>query len=166
MSRLQFLTVMLAGLVGLLPRSVKAKLLRGGSSYFSFTMQGVSMEPTIRNDQIVQVNATAYRYRRPQRGDLIVFRAVPAGQPDRSFLKRIVGLPGEVVAVRGGRVYINGRALSEPYVRVRAYYTYPPRRVPANGYFVLGDNRNNSFDSSKWPDPWLQRRYIVGKVMP
>lgn len=135
----------------------------GGSSHAIFTMLGESMEPTLHNNQVVQLDRTAYQYHAPQRGDIVVFRAVPAGVPNRLFLKRIIGLPGGRVAVRGGGVYINGRRLIEPYVSSPACYMFPARRVPRRSYFVLGDNRNNSEDSHLWL--WLARADVVGKVV-
>jgi signal peptidase I len=130
-----------------------------------FRVEGKAMGPTLHDNQTVWVDTGTYRVRTPRRGDIVVFRAVPAGQPDRYFIKRIIALPGEMVAVRHQAVYINGHPLREPYVREQAMYTFPARRVPPNRYFVLGDNRNNSFDSSKWPNPWLPRRDIVGKAL-
>jgi signal peptidase I len=131
----------------------------------NFKVEGESMEPNLHNDEYILVNKVDYLVHAPQRGDVIVFRAVPAGQPDRDFIKRVIGLPGERVAVRHNTVYINGTALHEPYPRYPADYTFGPRVVPPNDYFVLGDHRNNSFDSSKWtPSPWLPKSDIVGKA--
>lgn len=143
--------------------AVHAQPPTGGSSHATFTMLGKSMEPTLHNNQVVLLDRTAYTYHAPQRGDIVVFRAVPAGAPNRLFLKRIIGLPGERVAVRGGSVYINDRRLIEPYVLTAAGYVFHARRVPRNSYFVLGDNRNNSEDSHLWL--WLPRADIVGKIV-
>jgi signal peptidase I len=124
------------------------------------------MEPNLHNDEYILVNKVDYMLHSPQRGDVIVFRAVPAGQPDRDFIKRVIGLPGETVAVHGGYVFINGHRLIEPYINAqhRPTYTFPREKVPRGDYFVLGDNRNNSFDSSKWPSTWLPRSDIIGKA--
>jgi signal peptidase I len=84
--------------------------------------------------------------------------------PGRTWVDRVIGLPGEEVAVREGTVYINGRPLHEPYVRYRAYYNFGPSRVPRGSYFVLGDNRASSYDSHAWPTPWLAKGYIIGRV--
>jgi signal peptidase I len=108
------------------------------------------------------VNKVDYMIHSPQRGDIIVFRAVPAGQPDKDFIKRVIGLPGETVAVHNDAVYINNKKLSEPYISTPPTYTWGPAVVPKNDYFVLGDNRNNSQDSHLWR--WLPKQYIIGKA--
>lgn len=131
----------------------------------NFRVDGNSMLPTLHDGQYILVNKLAYAFGSPQRGDIVVFHAVPALEPDRDFIKRIVGLPGEMVAVHGGTVYINGRGLKESYIREPADYTFRQRRVPPGDYFVLGDNRNDSYDSSRWTStPWLARKYIIGKA--
>ena len=80
------------------------------------------------------------------------------------MVARIIGLPGEIVLVRDGMVFIDGQRLEEPYIHEQARYGFGPARVPARHYFVLGDKRNHSFDSSKWKRPWLARHAIIGKV--
>jgi signal peptidase I len=126
----------------------------------NFRVEGFSMEPTLRTNQYLLVNKLSYLVSEPQRGDIVVLRFPQ--DPRRDFIKRIIGLPGEEVEVRGGRVYVNGRALDEPYIRDRPLYAYPRKRVPENQYFVLGDNRNNSHDSHVWD--WLPKEYIIGKA--
>jgi signal peptidase I len=131
----------------------------------NFRVEGDSMWPTLHDNEYVLVNKVDYMLYSPSRGDIVVFRAVPALLPDRDFIKRIIGLPGETVAVRNGGVYINNRRLREPYIHEPPAYVFAQRRVPQNDYFVLGDDRNNSFDSAKWTTtPWLERRYIIGKA--
>jgi signal peptidase I len=107
------------------------------------------MLPSLQPGQLLLVNRTAFWFGRPHRGDLVVFRA-PTG-PGRDFVKRVIGLPGDSVLVDAGRVEVNGQALDEPYVRFPADYSYPPDGqptiVPADSYFVLGDNRPESADS-------------------
>ncbi|HZU11197.1 MAG TPA: signal peptidase I, partial [Chloroflexota bacterium] len=120
--------------------------------------------PNLHNGEYILVNKVDYLVHAPQRGDIVVFRAVPAGEPDKDFIKRIIGLPGETVAVRNNTVYIDGRSLNEPYAHFPEDYTFPPKVVPPGDYFVLGDHRNDSYDSSKWPVPWLPRADIVGKA--
>lgn len=128
----------------------------------NFRVEGSSMEPNLHNGEYILVNKVDYMLTSPARGDVIVFQAVQAGQPDKDFIKRVIGLPGETVAVRNRAVYINGRRLREPYIKSLPTYPYPATRVPPNEYFVLGDNRNNSADSHMWGD--LNRRYIIGKA--
>lgn len=131
----------------------------------NFRVEGQSMYPTLHNGEYILVNKIDYLIHSPQRGDIIVFQAVPALEPTKDFIKRIIGLPGDTVAVHGGAVYINGRKLPESYIVQPPDYTFAARRVPPGDYFVLGDHRNDSFDSSKWlSTPWLARKYIIGKA--
>ncbi|HZB97946.1 MAG TPA: signal peptidase I [Candidatus Sulfotelmatobacter sp.] len=130
----------------------------------NFKVEGESMEPNLHNGEYILVNKVDYLLHSPQRGDIVVFHAVPAGEPDRDFIKRVVGLPGDSVAVKNQTVYINGKPLHERYIEATPDYTFPLRKVPPGDYFVLGDNRRNSFDSSKWPNPFLQRSDIIGKA--
>jgi signal peptidase I len=133
----------------------------------NFKVEGQSMEPSLHNDEYILVNKVDYLLHSPERGDVIVFRAVPAGTPDRDFIKRIIGLPGDRVSVHNDAVYLNGRRLPESYLDAshRPTYTFPTKIVPKDDYFVLGDNRNNSFDSSKWTiSTFLPRSDIIGKA--
>jgi len=118
----------------------------------SFTIDGSCMEPLLWTGQRVFVFKLAYAFNGPQRGDIIVFR-FPL-DPSRDYIKRVIGLPGDRVAIRGGVVYINGVRLDEsgwPVTRDRHRYPeYPERVVPAGSYFVLGDNRPESEDSRVW----------------
>ncbi|GAC1526771.1 MAG: signal peptidase I [Chloroflexota bacterium] len=132
----------------------------------NFKVEGSSMMPNLHNGEYILVNKVDYLIHSPSRGDIVVFKAVPAGEPDKDFIKRIVALPGDTVAVRNRTVYINGRPLPESYIRP-AYaerYTFAPQKVPRGDYFVLGDNRNDSFDSSRWSTPFLARGDIIGKA--
>ena len=141
-----------------------------------------SMEPTLhcakpgdfcegRFDDRVIANRLAYRFGDPERGQIVVFTAPRAadrcgGQEGGSaFVKRIVGLPGELVSERGGVVYIDGKRLVEPYVdssrRGRESRSWP--RVAPGHYFVMGDNRVHSCDSRTWGT--VPRSSLIGPVM-
>lgn len=130
----------------------------------NFKVEGESMMPTLQSNEYVLVNKIDYLVAHPRRGDIVVFRAVPAGQPTKDFVKRIIGLPGDTVSVRNNAVYVNGHRLKEPYELQPPDYDFVAHKVPANSYFVLGDNRNNSFDSHLWPVTFLPRRDIIGKA--
>jgi len=129
-------------------------------------VEGSSMLPTLRSGEFVLVFRLAYDWQPPQRGDVVVFHpntfAVNLRLRNDDYIKRIIGLPGERVDVRGGKVYINGKPLNEPYI------AEPPRyhgswTVPEGYVFVLGDNRNNSTDSHAFGPVPLES--IVGRAI-
>ena len=99
-------------------------------------------------------------WREPKRQQVIVFRAPLAGSPD--FIKRVIGLPGDLLEIRTGVVYINGKPLEEPYRDGQPNHAENrgPWRIPPNEYFVMGDNRENSYDSRYWG--FVPRANIVG----
>jgi signal peptidase I len=123
-------------------------------------VEGSSMEPTLHDAELVVVNRLAYRWGGPQRGDIVVFR-FPL-EPDRRFIKRIIGLPGEYVVIRDGQVIVDGVPLTEPYIAAAPRYSGEWDIQPGQ-VFVLGDNRNNSSDSQTWgPLPLAQ---VIGKAV-
>jgi len=119
-----------------------------------------SMEPSFHEGQRLLVNKAAYFFSEPQRGDVIIFHAPPGSDGD--FIKRIIAVPGDTVAIQQGTVYVNGVPLDEPYLMSPPQYTVAPQEVPANSYFVLGDNRNISYDSHN--NYLVPREDIVGKA--
>ena len=119
-----------------------------------------SMEPTFHEGESVMVDKMSYRFSDPQRGDVIVL--TPPFDSPRPFIKRVIGLPGEIVEIRDGSVLVNGIPLSEEYVSAPPNYAMPATEVPESEYFVLGDNRNNSNDSHLgWTVP---RDGIIGRA--
>ena len=97
------------------------------------------MEPTLKDNQIVLVNKLPYHFRKPVRGEIIVFRTTQ--NPPLYFLKRVVGLEGEQIEFKNGRLYVNGKLLNEPYVVFNDNWNIGPIRVKKNCVFVVGDNR-------------------------
>jgi len=142
---------------GLFLCSVSVLTIGAREQVMNFRVEGRAMEPTHHSGDYVTISKLA---RRPARSDVVVFH-YPQDE-SRDFIKRVIALPGESVEVRGGIVYVDGKALEEPYVREPASYAFPPETVPAGQYFVLGDNRNNSSDSHVWG--FVPEKNIVGKV--
>jgi signal peptidase I len=105
----------------------------------------ISMQPTLVAGQRLIVVKPVYNFKGPERGDIIIVR--PPNEPKREFVKRLIGLPGDTVEVKGGTVFVNKVPLDESYIKEKPRYTLAPVKVPDDNYFVLGDNRNNSSDS-------------------
>jgi len=125
-----------------------------------YVIPSSSMAPTlVPGDHIV---VTPYRFgKKPSRGDVIVFRSPRAD--DELMIKRVIGTPGDLVETRAGRVIVCGHALTEPYVTAQATSgAIAPQIIPADSYFVLGDNRADSLDSRSWGV--LPREAVVGKA--
>ena len=121
-------------------------------------VEGSSMEPNLHDKQLMILVKAAYWCTDPARGDVIVFR-YPL-DPQREFVKRVIGLPGETIECKGGVVYIDGKPIEEPYVQGTTYDF--AATVPEGFYFVMGDNRQGSSDSRVFgPVP---RQDIIGRV--
>ncbi|MBV9973322.1 MAG: signal peptidase I [Candidatus Eremiobacteraeota bacterium] len=154
----------------------------------TFYIPSASMEPTLQIHDVLLVNEFEYRFRQPHHEDIVVFPPPIPSQSD--FIKRLIGAPGDRLAVRHGIVYRNGEALKEPYeserpdyeLEIKNYSIYvsgtpldpisaniPPRsawqapdRIPNGFYFMMGDNRNNSDDSHEWGFAQLHGDFVAG----
>lgn len=124
-------------------------------------VNGSSMEPDLHTGQRLIANKIIYHLGEPQRGDVIIFRP-PMSPLSTPFIKRVIGLPGETVEIRQGIVYIDGVRLDEPYIKDPATYSVAAVEVPADHYYVLGDNRNNSSDSHVWGT--VPAENLIGKA--
>lgn len=124
-----------------------------------------SMEPTIMTDDRVILLMFSYFFAEPQRGDVVVFTTAEQFDGNEDLLKRVIGLPGETIEIANGRVYIDGVMLVEDYIAEPPVYTVPPTLIPANSFFVLGDNRNRSQDSHAWNNPFVSGDDIRGRVV-
>ena len=113
-----------------------------------FRIEQVSMLPNLHEGEYVIVDKVSYAVRQPERGEIIVLKNPTPSAPD--LIKRIIGLPGETIEVRGGAVYVNGQPLTEPYIKEPIVNNYPATQLQAGQYFVMGDNRNNSEDSRRF----------------
>ena len=127
----------------------------------AFQVEQYSMEPTLLPHDRVLVDKIFYRLRQPRRGDVIVLK-YPLN-PQRNYIKRIVGLPGDVLAVKEGKLFVNGRRVVEVYLNGTPQGNYGPLTVPADSVFVMGDNRNNSEDSRAFGA--LKKSLIVGQAL-
>ncbi len=143
-----------------------------------YRIPSASMEPTLhcarpaegcqaaRSDRVI-ADRIAYRLHGPRRGDIVVFSAPSAAarqcQAGGTFVKRVLGLPGDRLAAHGGSLFVNGRRLDESaYLRRGVFTALVPTTVPHGAYFVMGDNRGDSCDSRAWGT--VPRRNVIGRV--
>jgi signal peptidase I len=146
--------------------------LAGAGLVRAFLLEGVwvasgSMEPALAVGTHYFVNKLVYRLHPPLRGDMIVFKDPVDEQ--KGLIKRVIAVGGDTVEIRSKQVFLNGSALTEPYaIYKRANErllgdNMPPKTVPSGHYFVLGDNRDESEDSTSWKDPKTgERIYFIG----
>ena len=141
-----------------------------------FIVDGESMQPSFEHGQLLIVNKLAYDsfdlswlpwtdeawepFGDPKPGDVVVFRF--PFDPDRDFIKRIIAVPGQTVEIAHGEVFVDGALLEEPYLFEETLYNFGPATVPEGEVFVLGDNRNNSYDSHSWG--MLDEDLIIGRA--
>ncbi len=132
----------------------------------NFNIDGTSMEPGLHNSELVLVDKWSYLFHSPARGDIVVFHAPP--EPTQDYVKRIIGLPGDVITIKNTTVIVDGVTLKETYVAPRNQgvpveaHTITNEVVPPNDYFVLGDNRAVSSDSRIWG--FVPRANIIGRA--
>ena len=131
--------------------------------YQPVKVEGTSMAPLLTDQERIFINKFVYEFEPIQRGDVVVFRY--PRDPRKSFIKRVVGLPGEMVEIRRGVVYINRVPLREEYLVSTGQDSdsLPPQLLSPDDYFVLGDHRRNSNDSRSWGT--VHRDYIYGKAV-
>lgn len=124
-----------------------------------------SMENTIMTGDRIFGNRLAYLFDDPERFDIVIFK-YPDDESQR-FIKRVIGLPGETVEIREGKVYINGSdtPLDDSFTPETPVGNFGPYTVPEGCYFMLEDNRNNSRDSRMWDNPYVKKEKILGKAV-
>jgi signal peptidase I len=125
-------------------------------------VEGMSMAPTLEDQDRLIVNKLIYRFESPRRSDIVMLY-YPL-DPDKSFVKRVIGEEGDTVRVVDGRVYVNDVPVPDDYVpsEYRSHDDWGPQVIPEGYYFVMGDHRNNSSDSRHWG--YVPKKYIIGKV--
>lgn len=133
----------------------------------NFDVDGQSMEASLHNNERLMVDKWTYLFHAPARGDVIVFLAPPAAnEPNTDFVKRIIGIPGDVITVQGTTIIVDGVPLKETYISPQFQgvggNAVQNLVVPPDKYFVLGDHRSDSFDSRFWG--LLPRANIIGRV--
>jgi signal peptidase I len=124
------------------------------------------MLPTLQvNDRLI-IEKVSYHFNNPKHGDVVVFEPTDTlkakGFKD-AFIKRIIGLPGDTVEIKGEKVYVNGEVITEDYIEGAPKYNFGPVTVPEDQYLVLGDNRNNSYDSHYWG--YVPRKNLIGRAV-
>ncbi len=124
-----------------------------------------SMEPTVMTGDRVFGNRLAYLTEDPMRGDIVMFKF--PDDESKLYIKRIIGLPGETLEMKDGKIYIDGSdiPLEEPYLTVVPEGDYGPVSIPEGAYFMMGDNRNISADSRYWVNTFVYRDKIEGKAV-
>lgn len=120
-----------------------------------------SMEQTVMTGSRIIINRLAYLYDVPQRGDIVSFYYPDDGET--LYLKRIMGLPGEVIEGLDGRVYIDGKMITD-FTQNKFYEDFGPYQIPKDCYFMMGDNRSNSWDSRYWTNKYVEIGDIIGKA--
>ena len=126
-----------------------------------FKVLSVSMEPNLYEGQYLLISKQTHKIWPLKRGDVIVFHF--PRNPKKNYIKRVIGLPGEKVELRNGKLYINGQFTPEPWIAEQPRGNFAQRQIGENEYFVMGDNRNNSSDSRAWGS--VSSQHIIGKAL-
>ncbi|HEV7524987.1 MAG TPA: signal peptidase I [Acidimicrobiia bacterium] len=134
----------------------------------AFYIPSDSMVPTLKTNDRVIVNKLSYDLHAVHRGDIIVFKSPPNVDPSvKDLVKRVIGLPGETIEGRAdGHIYINGKVLVEKYLPTGTQPgpSFLAIKVPPDSYWVMGDNRSNSRDSRFFPEHFIRKKDIIGRV--
>ncbi len=146
------------GFVGILVLAVAIFLLLQ-MAVGSYSVNNESMQPGLQMGEILLINKMAYNFSEPTRGEIVYYKS-PEASLDQ--LKRVIGIPGDVIEIKNNAVYVNGIVLTEPYVKDPPAYTLPPYQVLPDNYFVMEDNRNNSHGSSA--DWTISRENVIGRA--
>ena len=128
-----------------------------------YVVDGPSMRPTLESEERLVVNKFIYRFRTPEKGEVLVFQY--PRDPSRDFIKRVIATPGDTVEIREGRVLVNDQILTEDYILEKTRSEYPKSTVPEGRIFVMGDNRNNSEDSRFADVGFVPYDLIKGKAL-
>ncbi len=141
--------------------AVVLALLIRGFVFETILVDGDSMLPTLHNNDRLVINKISHRISGVKRGDIVIFKY--PGNEKEHFVKRVIACEGDVIKIEGGRVYVNGQELKEPYILEETIEGFPESVVPENTIFVLGDNRNNSRDSRNATVGFVPLENIIGK---
>jgi signal peptidase I len=155
MSTIQTLIIAFILSIGIRTYVAEAKVIPTGS-----------MIPTIKIGERVLVDKIYYKIDDIDRKDIIVFEPTPTLIKQKfhdDFIKRVIGIPNDTIQVKSGKVYVNGEASKEDYIKEEPNEDFGPFTVPPNSYFVMGDNRNDSYDSRKWGV--VPKSYIKGRAI-
>ena len=128
-----------------------------------YVVDGPSMRPTLESEERLVVNKFIYRFRPPEKGEVLVFQY--PRDPSRDFIKRVIATPGDTIEIREGRVLVNDQLLTEDYILEKTRSEYPKSTVPEGRVFVMGDNRNNSEDSRFADVGFVPYDLIKGKAL-
>ena len=128
-----------------------------------YVVDGPTMRPTLESEERLVVNKFIYRFRVPEKGEVLVFQY--PRDPSRDFIKRVIATPGDTIENREGRVLVNDQLLTEDYILEKTRSEYPKSTVPEGRIFVMGDNRNNSEDSRFADVGFVPYDLIKGKAV-